>query len=129
MSESMREIFGEPISVYTREMAIADGFLLDISVMAKEAGFKVPVAVTHTLYANWIEPDEYSKRMGQSSSGRIWDVLMHLHLASKGANGNTVFVNVVFATKDGSKTVKIKSLIGPGDTAEPVITVMLPEED
>lgn len=125
----MREFFGDNIFTYTREMAIADGVLIDISTMAKEAGFKVPVAVTHTLYANWIEPDEYSKRQVQSSSGRIWDILMHLHYASKAAKSEIVYINVVFAGKDGSKTVKIKAVIGPGDTADPVLTIMLPHED
>ena len=129
MSDSMREIFGEAIYVYTRAMAIADGVLVDISTMAKEAGFKVPVAVTEALYKGWIEPDEYSKRQGQSSSGRLWDVLMHLHFASKGATSDTIFVNVVFAGKEGSKTVKIKAVIGPGDTPDPVLTIMLPYED
>jgi hypothetical protein len=129
MSESMREIFGDNIFTYSRAMAISDGVLVDVSTIAKEAGFKVPVAVTEALYHGWIEPDEYGKRMGQSSSGRLWDVLMHLHHASKGADSDTLFVNVVFASKDGSKTVKIKAIIGPGDTSEPVLTIMFPEED
>ncbi|OQY36661.1 MAG: hypothetical protein B6226_06175, partial [Candidatus Cloacimonetes bacterium 4572_65] len=95
MSESMREIFGDNIFTYTRAMAISDGVLVDVSTLAKEAGFKVPVAVTEALYHGWIEPDEYGKRMGQSSSGRLWDILMHLHYASKGAKSNSLFVNVV----------------------------------
>ena len=41
-------------------------------------------------------------------------------------------VNVVFASKDGSKTVKIKAVTDvctlPGDTHEPVFH-MLPEKD
>ena len=57
------------------------------------------------------------------------NALMHLHYASKAATSNTIFVNVVFASKDGSKTVKIKAVIGPGDTYEPVLTIMLPHED
>lgn len=38
-----------------------------------------------------------------------WDVLMHLHYASKGADSDTI-VNVVFSSNDGSKTVKIKAV-------------------
>ncbi|QEN03331.1 hypothetical protein EW093_00955 [Thiospirochaeta perfilievii] len=129
MSDDLREFFGNNIFSYTRAMAIADGVLIDISDIAKEAGFKVPVAVTDTLYNSWIEPDQWSKNQGQSSSGRIWDILMHLHYASKSAKSDTVFINVVFASKDGSMTVKIKAVIGPGDTVDPVLTIMFPHED
>lgn len=125
----MSEIFGESIYQYTRQMAIDDGVLIDVSELAMEAGFKVPVAITDNLYNKWIEPDEYSKRVGQCTTGRIWDVLIHLHLACKSSKSDTVFINVVFSSKSGSTTVKMKSVIGPGDNGEPVITVMFPEED
>ncbi len=36
---SMASVFGEVISTYTRAEAIADGVLVEVSVMAKEAGF------------------------------------------------------------------------------------------
>jgi len=40
----------EIISLDTRADAIADGFLVDVSDMAKEAGFKWPVAVTRAVW-------------------------------------------------------------------------------
>lgn len=39
-------LWGEPIFSYSRKQAIADGVLVDVSEMAREAGFKYPVAVT-----------------------------------------------------------------------------------
>lgn len=57
MNNDINEFFGDNIFTYTREMAIADGVLIDISTIAKEAGFKVPVVITNTLYSTWIEPD------------------------------------------------------------------------
>ena len=63
MSEELKEIFGDNIFTYSRAMAISDGVLIDISTIAKEAGFKVPVAVTEGLYNSWIEPDEYGKNI------------------------------------------------------------------
>lgn len=39
-------LFGEPISVYTRERALADGMLIDVSATAGEAGFQIPVVLT-----------------------------------------------------------------------------------
>lgn len=45
----MNEYFGEPISVYTREQAIADSVLVDVTKIAHLAGFRVPVAITATV--------------------------------------------------------------------------------
>lgn len=62
----------EVISCYTREQAIEDGELVDISNTSevKEAGFKVPVCVTCVL---WHKIDNY-KEYGQDTNGRLWDV-------------------------------------------------------
>ena len=38
--------FGKVISVYTRAQALADGVLIDAGPMAREAGFRWPVAIT-----------------------------------------------------------------------------------
>ena len=43
-------IFGEIICSYTRAQAIKDGVLIDVSEAAKEAGFKIPVAMTDTVW-------------------------------------------------------------------------------
>ena len=42
--------FDPVISVYTRAQAIGDGILVDVSETAREAGFKIPVAVTRTVW-------------------------------------------------------------------------------
>jgi len=42
----------EYISVYTRAEAIEDGVLKDVSELAREAGFKYPVAIELDLYAH-----------------------------------------------------------------------------
>lgn len=56
----------EIISVYTREQALNDGVLVDVSSLARAAGFKVPVAVTQAVWANYLEPD---------GCQRVWDNL------------------------------------------------------
>jgi len=38
--------FGPVIYGYSREQAIADGVLIDVSELAREAGFRILVAVT-----------------------------------------------------------------------------------
>ena len=48
----------ELIHSYTRKQAIEDGGLIDVSEMAKEAGFKFPVATTNTVWTDLIVPNE-----------------------------------------------------------------------
>ena len=43
------------ISSYTRAQAIADGQLIDVSEMAREAGIRYPVALTATVWARCVE--------------------------------------------------------------------------
>jgi hypothetical protein len=46
------------------------------------------------------------------------------------AKGDTVLFKVTFLqTRVRQETVELKAVIGPGDSAEPIITLMLPQED
>lgn len=63
------------ISVYSREDALKDGVLIDVSEQARECGFKFPVAVTNTVWSNWIEVGAELEEVGQSTQGRLWDIL------------------------------------------------------
>ncbi len=72
--QNMTEYFGEPISIYTRAQAIEDGVLVDVSVTAREAGFKFPVAVTRTVWDGYVVPDSRA-RYYQDEMGRLWDIL------------------------------------------------------
>jgi len=85
--------WGEPISSYTRAQAIADGVLVDLTSatddkghrLCPQAGFKVPVAITRTAWAQTIEaggswkPDGEGEVLelkgGQSLTGRLWDFM------------------------------------------------------
>ena len=116
---------------YTRAQAIADGVLVDVSELAKEAGFRIPVAVTATLWEGYITPPPSAEEEGQSTTGRLWDVLnvMRVAIRSLPANSDIVLFSVLFRMTEGTETVQIKALCGPGDDAEPVITIMLSNED
>jgi hypothetical protein len=117
------------VYAYTRKQAIEDGVLVDVSTVAKEAGIKYPVAVTRAVWDGIIEPDEIAKSHGESERGRLWDVLWMLRTAIKNISGDRLDYKVI-ATKDGRKhTRELKATCGPGDTPEPVITIMLPDED
>jgi len=122
-------IFGEPISVYTRQQAIEDGTLVDCTEMAREAGLKFPTAITSAVWGIIADIPPYS---GQEVKGRLWDVLwmlvMRIH---KTPNiGNLIFYKIIIdRTNTQEKILELKSVVGPGDDPSPVITVMLPDED
>jgi hypothetical protein len=124
------ELMSDIIFAYTREQAIEDGVLRDVSKLAKEAGFRYPVAVTAAVWADCVAvPDACS---WQDEAGRLWDVLTMLgHATRKAPTGDTVrFTVLVQNDKRGPRPVELKAVCGPGDDArQPVITVMLLDED
>ncbi len=128
--ETMVEMFGEPISVYTRAQAIKDGVLVDVTEAAKETGFKFPVAVTQVL---WSDIKHFPEGHAQSVRGRLNDVLWMLFLAIKQApaDEDTVWFEVLMVVPSG-KTEKFElwaRVTGEGDGGAPVITVMRTDED
>ncbi|MDE1977347.1 MAG: hypothetical protein KGI84_08840 [Elusimicrobia bacterium] len=119
----------EIIHAYTRAQAIEDGVLADVSDLAREAGFKWPVAVTSLVWA-FLEPSEDLKDQGQSWTGRAWDMLTILRHAIRTAERtDEVRFAPLFVLEPGRdpQPVQLRAKCGPGDNGEPVITVMMPE--
>jgi hypothetical protein len=112
------------ISVYTRAQALADGTLYDVSTLAREAGFTVPVAVTAGLMATVHDIDEGS---GESETGRLWDILSVLRMAAKAAGPGRD--RVEFAVSIGGEDHAMYATIGPGDDPAPVLTILMAGED
>lgn len=121
----------EIISVYTRAQALEDGVLVDITELAREAGFKFPVAVTQGVWGV-LNPSEELMTEGQDMTGRAWDMLTILrHAIRSGSGTDEVRFAPLFVRKAGlpPEVVEMWSKCGPGDLGEPVITVMLRGED
>lgn len=133
---TMNESFGEMIYSYTRKQAIEDGHLIDVSELASEAGFRVPVAVTRAAWADcveWGEADSSSQTY-QDETGRLWDVLwMAMNAARRGAGAQRLVFQLYRVPRGGRavrpRLVKLVLHIGPGDSGEPVITILLSGED
>lgn len=122
------DIFGDVIYSYTRAQALEDGVLVDVSALAKEAGFRYPVAVTARVWHEWIEPP--TDTVGQDATGRLWDLLNVLRYEiRKTGKGERVDFKVLFEQGTGKTLVDFYALCGPGDNAEPVITIMRIGED
>ena len=123
------------ISEYSRNQAIDDGELIDASSMAKELGIKVPVALTRRLWDSWITPTALEQSFGQSTTGRLWDALWMFRVFARDQGGvSQMHYQLIFQKQTKRATLKkhtvtLKAVIGPGDEGEPVITIMLPDED
>jgi hypothetical protein len=118
------EFFGEVISGYSREQAIEDGILVDVTETVKEAGIKYPVALTRAVFEKCVAlPKRY--RGLEDERGRLWDVLSMFRFAARATSGDLLHYRLMVSRR----TVILKAMIGPGDTPEPVVTIMLPEED
>src|SRR6185369_14924262 len=93
----------KPSFSYSRAQAIAEGLLVDLTTATDEkgqplclqAGFKVPVAITRTAWAQTVEAggswrpgadgEILELKGGQSLTGRLWDLLWMLRAASRQA--------------------------------------------
>lgn len=121
--------FGPVVFSYSRAQAIADGVLVDVSKTAEEAGIKYPTALSSAVWGKYVEvPRSVS---WQDEAGRLWDIVFLLSLAIRQSSGRSEIQFTVHVHNDrrGPQPVELKAVCGPGDDAEPVITVMLPEED
>jgi hypothetical protein len=120
------------ISAYSRAEAIADGVLVDLTQpglanLVKLAGVKYPIAMTATAFAQvWpINGTDPQDPPAVDMRGRLWDLMMVYRTKARATRGDTMFFDV----RLGKRTVKFWARIGPGDTPDPVITIMLVGED
>jgi hypothetical protein len=150
MANHDNDFWGEPVFSYSRAQAIADGVLVDLTTatdsqgqfLCEQAGFKVPVAITRAAWAKTIEAggtwrrdgdgEILELRGGRSLTGRLWEVLWMLRVAlgQAGTTDRLDFEVLVDVKGDGRHAlVKLWALCGPGDQGEPVLTIMLKNED
>lgn len=134
-SDNLESLFGNVIYAYTRADAIADGALVDVSQTAREAGFRLPVAMSAAAWADcveWSEADS-QRQTHQDEPGRLWDVLWMAAITARKAHGQRVPFQFYRVRRGGRGTrPKLTTLhlhIGPGDDCAPVITILMPHED
>jgi hypothetical protein len=113
-------------------MALADGVQVDVSKMAQEAGFKIPVFMTDTVFNEYVKVPEGVEM--QDEEGRLWDILWMLLCAIK-ANSDRAdrmpFQLYVRNDNHKERLVTLHAACGPVDIDDPApsIAIMLPEED
>ncbi len=129
----------ELIYTYTRAQAIADGFQIDVTKTAQEAGIRFPVFITRGVYEECVAvPPGVT---AQDEAGRLWDVVWMLRFAIlKHSTFNTqpstsrrlpVALYVRNSDNKPARLTKLIATAGPLDidNPAPAITVMLPDED
>lgn len=116
--------FGETIYSYSRAQAIEDGVLVDLSnVDSIRQHWKHPFACTSAV---WAIIEEALKQDGQDVPGICHDISAMAKLSLRGGReGDQVLFTVIIT----GRKHQLKLHIGPGDTAAPVLTLMLPNED
>ena len=130
--------FGPVIYAYTRAQAMDDGVLVEVPESAsRAAGFKVPMAMTATAWGVTVgfgtDLAELLAKATAVLSAAMLEFRQSEHRARMGL-GEPVGDRLAFAydaeREDGGvDVVQLILVIAPGDSGEPVGTVMLPGED
>jgi len=119
------------IHCYSRGQAIDDGFLVDVTHTAKEAGFKYAVALTHAVWSSCVEVPPGVE--GQDEAGRLWDILTMLrHAVWRNNAGNVIAFRLHVRNDNHNVTpplIELKAVCGPSDDGSPCVTIMEPCED
>ena len=121
----------ETLHTYSRAQALEDGQLVDVTEAAREVGFTMPVALTAIAFGSYVTTPE--RVSGQDEAGRLWDILLTLWFVIKTSPATSSQLEFELLVRNSDKyparTVTLKAICGPGDTLEPVLTVMMLDED
>jgi hypothetical protein len=144
------------VYTYTRSQAIADGFQIEVTKVAEEAGIRFPVFLTRGVWDKYVALPNDTPAQGQddlvprsgpktwgthieaglgSQSGRLWDIVWMLRFAIIRAKPGVTRVPVALYVRNSdshpARLVKLIATAGAVDIDDPApaITVMLPEED
>ena len=124
--------FGEIVYSYTRKQAVADGFQVEVTKTAQEAGIRFPVFLTRAVFDAYLAvPKDVT---GQDESGRLWDIVWMLRFAiRKALSGQARLPFALYVRNDNRRPKLVKLIATCGtldmDDPQPAITVMLPDED
>jgi hypothetical protein len=133
-SFTWKDLFGDVIiDHYSRAQALEDGFLIDVSEMAREAGFRCPVALTQEAWGNCVAWDDENDAL-QDEEGRLWDVLYLASLTARKLDAGrhrATFELLRIPNTKGALQPKLTKLVisrEGGDAGETVFTIMKPCE-
>lgn len=115
---------------YTRKQAIEDGVLVDLNqiIPIKESGYKYPVVCTSMVWGI-IDKAVKNEKYCNDYEGVVWDILhMSRNYMIKRWQSGGIF-RVIITGAGRKRTYDFKIECHGGDEGEPVLAIMLPEED
>jgi len=134
------------LSVYSRQMAIADGTLVDcthdiLDQINREAGLKFDVAMTATAFTRYVDVSDLTSQ--EDIGKRYRDVVIAFRHAALQAedeseltfrfvclpNGEGYLDNERIGFRPEYRLATLKAICHSGDRGEPCLTIMLPDED
>ena len=124
--------FGNVVYAYTRSQAVADGFQIEVTETAQEAGILFPVFLTRAVYDAYVTVPPGVD--AQDEAGRLHDILTMLRFAIHKAQPDQDRLHFALYVRNDNRRPKLVKLIatcGALDIDNPraAITVMLPEEE
>jgi hypothetical protein len=129
---SLNHDFGEVVFAYTRAQALADGFQVEVTQTAQEAGIRFPVFLTRAVFDAYVAvPPGVT---GQDEAGRLWDIVWMTRFAIIRSRPGVDRLPVALYVRNDdlrSRLVKLVAVCGPLDIddPQPAITIMMPDED
>jgi hypothetical protein len=124
--------FGDVIYAYTRAHAVADGFQVEVTKTAQEAGIRFPVFLTRTVYDAYVTvPPDVT---GQDEAGRLWDILTMIRFAILRSRPGCDRLPVALYVRNDNRRPRLVKLIATCgaldiDDPQPAITVMMPDDN
>ena len=120
------------IHAYTRQQAIEDGVLVDVTEIAKKTGYVVDVALTKAVWNRCV--DVSPTVAGMTEFDRVSDILwMCRNCVTSdcvGGEPGLFVVAVRVEHEEGEQPLEtLKVVFSYDDHGSPCITIMMPEED
>jgi hypothetical protein len=123
------DLFGQEIFRYTRQHAVRDGVLLDITETVRtRADVKLPAVITIALLETLAGAERF-----RPDHPAVNDLCDGVAFAAAGLIASEWFDcedggTLLFGFASGSRKFSAKLVVGPGDEGLPVMTIMLPDE-
>jgi hypothetical protein len=122
--------FGAIVYTYTRAHAVADGFQIELTKTAHEAGIRFPVFLTRAVYGAYVTlPPDVA---GQDEAGRLWDLIWMLRFAIlKSPPGKTRLPFALYVRNNNRRPRLVKLIATCGaldfDDPKPAVTMTMPD--
>jgi hypothetical protein len=117
------------IHTYSREEALADGVLVDVTELATKAGLRYPVALTQCLWNRLsTDGDDELGVVQKLAEGILFLAVRAIRSAPDGDGSVIEFPALFGESLVGAEVSIVRMVVGPGDNFEPVITIGFPED-